>query len=319
MLLKLRRAGLIAILVVAIQSASQGPPESLALLQRALEKSELRVGEAAPFRLIAEIQTRAADSKPQTGKYELVWISPERWREDIIVSGVKETRIGGPGKVWRFPGRSPETEGISMRARELAFREKLEAGAGDKISSPKERRVEGARLLCLKVKRAFEIEYCFDSTSGLLVRSKSGPRWVEFLDYKPAGNKLFPQRVVEGGREVVRILAIETNIQPDASLFDLPPGVAAEPGCQYPKFPKVVKMVDPEMPTGLRGGTAMAVVAGWVTVDGSIEDVRILRSGGPGADSAALKAVRQWKFQPATCDSTPVRYKIAIEIAFSGR
>lgn len=306
----------IAILVVAIPFLGQGPPESLELIERAIEKSELRTAEVAPFRLTAEIQAKGADSKLQKGMYELLWVSPERWREDITVSGVKETRIGGAGKVWQFPTSAPAAAGIRIQARKLAFREKLGVGAGDSIGAPKERKVEGTRLLCLKRKLNFEIEYCFDPASGLLDRTKSGATWLEYKDYKPAGTKVFPRSLVEGEVQVARVLAIETNVLPDAALFEPPAGIVPEPGCQYPKFPKVVEMEGPGDQGGVFGPRAMVAVAGLVKVDGSIEDVRIIHSSGPDADSSALRAVRHWKFQPAMCGVTPVPYKIAIELSF---
>lgn len=310
----------VLILVFAVQSAGQGPPRSLALMQQAIEKSELRVGEVAPFRLTAEIQTKAADSKPQSGKYELVWVSPERWREDITVSGVKETRIGGAGKIWQFPSRSPEVQGIRNRMRDLAFREELGVAADDRISGSRERDVKGARVVCVKAKRqnVIETEYCFDANAGLLLRSKGrGSGWLEYLDYKQVESRSFPQRLLESGKEVARILALETKIQPDGRIFDPPAGVAAEPGCQYPRFPMGLKMEDPEYPMELRRSTAKTVLAGLVTTKGSIEDVRVVSSGGPGADSSALRAVRHWKFQPATCNGTPVAYPVNVEVDFA--
>jgi protein TonB len=50
--------------------------------------------------------------------------------------------------------------------------------------------------------------------------------------------------------------------------------------------------------------------------DGSIERARVVRSVNPRLDQAALEAVEQWRYRPASMNGTPVRVSQVIAIDF---
>jgi TonB family protein len=55
-----------------------------------------------------------------------------------------------------------------------------------------------------------------------------------------------------------------------------------------------------------------------VRVDGSVRDVEVVSSTRPGAglEQAALDAVRQWRYKPATRDGQPVDARLTITMTF---
>jgi len=53
-----------------------------------------------------------------------------------------------------------------------------------------------------------------------------------------------------------------------------------------------------------------------VTRDGRTADIKITKSLTPGLDAQAIKAVTQWKFDPATKDGEPVAVRVAVETSF---
>jgi TonB family protein len=63
------------------------------------------------------------------------------------------------------------------------------------------------------------------------------------------------------------------------------------------------------------------LVTAIVAADGSLTDVAIGQSLDPrfGLDDEALKAAKQWKFEPATVDGSPVPFRITIELSFTLR
>ena len=314
------RGLILAALLAAAQISWCGDrsAESVTVIQRAVERSELRIPELAPFKLRAEIQAEDLNSKPLTGVYELTWASPTRWREEIRLAGYTETRIGGKAKVWQFPTRSFEAQRIRNVARKFAVREELSFVSAESISEPKKREVEGKQVLCVKVKSrdTLDQEYCFDPASGVLLRSRSGHEWFEYLEYQRAGAQSFPFRLVKGGKDVVRVLELRTNIQPEPGLSEPPPGITAAPGCEYPKVPKGLKLEDPPYPRGLRGTSAQVTIFGLVGADGAFRELQVIRSGGPEADSATLTALSKWTFRPAVCDDMPVPFTIEVVMHF---
>ena len=59
----------------------------------------------------------------------------------------------------------------------------------------------------------------------------------------------------------------------------------------------------------------MVIVEAVIGVDGSITDVKVLRSI-PLLDEAAVEAVRQWKFTPTTLNGVPVPVVMTLTVNF---
>jgi TonB family protein len=66
------------------------------------------------------------------------------------------------------------------------------------------------------------------------------------------------------------------------------------------------KKVDP-------GTTVLSVV---VDEDGSVRTVKVLKSLNRVLDGKAIDAVKQWRFDPATKNGTPVAVEMAVEVTF---
>lgn len=80
--------------------------------------------------------------------------------------------------------------------------------------------------------------------------------------------------------------------------------------------PRVTHQVDPQHPArGFRiSGTVLIGLI--VTSKGEPKDVHVVRSLEKDVDQAAVDAVKQWHFDPATKGGTPVAVKIDVEIRF---
>ena len=65
----------------------------------------------------------------------------------------------------------------------------------------------------------------------------------------------------------------------------------------------------------------VAVLSGVVGVDGTLHDIRVVRSldAAFGLDGEAIKCVRQWRFRPGTRQGKPVAVYVTIEVAFNLR
>lgn len=62
-----------------------------------------------------------------------------------------------------------------------------------------------------------------------------------------------------------------------------------------------------------QGVCILALIVG---VDGRARDIKVARALGKGLDEKAIEAVRQWKFEPATKDGSPVAVAINVEVNF---
>ncbi|MGH9508516.1 MAG: energy transducer TonB [Terriglobales bacterium] len=82
--------------------------------------------------------------------------------------------------------------------------------------------------------------------------------------------------------------------------------------------PRPLFTPDPEYSEEARRAKHQGTVVLWLVVgpDGRPRDLRVLRSLGLGLDEKAMEAVRQWKFEPARKNGTPVAVRINVEVDF---
>jgi protein TonB len=80
-----------------------------------------------------------------------------------------------------------------------------------------------------------------------------------------------------------------------------------------------VRTVAPDVPSSFsRSGNTTGLVTVRFLVDekGSVQDATVEKSSHHELDESALKAVRKWRFKPATRDGNPVAVHVSIPIKF---
>ncbi len=77
--------------------------------------------------------------------------------------------------------------------------------------------------------------------------------------------------------------------------------------------PSVKKSVAPANPNGIEG-MAMAVVV--IATDGSVASVTIDKSTDASLEQPILEAVKQWRFNPAQLNGTPIECSIKVPFKF---
>ncbi len=82
--------------------------------------------------------------------------------------------------------------------------------------------------------------------------------------------------------------------------------------------PRALFTPDPEYSEEARRAKHEGTVVLWLVVgpDGRPRDLRVLRSLGLGLDEKAMDAVRQWRFEPARKNGTPVAVRVNVEVDF---
>lgn len=63
----------------------------------------------------------------------------------------------------------------------------------------------------------------------------------------------------------------------------------------------------------IEGGVVLEMV---VNVQGTTEEIRVVKSLDPGLDRKAIEAVREWTFEPGRKDGKPVAVRVTIEHRF---
>lgn len=95
-----------------------------------------------------------------------------------------------------------------------------------------------------------------------------------------------------------------------------PPVETATVGRAEPARP--IQQVSPRVPQSTIRVRAEGTVVVEVTIDprGNVSDARIVKPVFPSYDAAALRAAKQWKFQPATINGEPVESRMTLQFAF---
>src|SRR6266851_1294904 len=94
------------------------------------------------------------------------------------------------------------------------------------------------------------------------------------------------------------------------TFFTPPDGAKESVNCLNPiKPPKEVYGSEPKPPR-TSGGRTLVVLSIVVGTDGTPHDLSVTSAPNHDFDEAALEAVRQWRFKPATCDGEPVEARI---------
>lgn len=92
---------------------------------------------------------------------------------------------------------------------------------------------------------------------------------------------------------------------------------AADAECVMP--PHVIEARDPEYSedarrAGVNGTVVLSIVVG---TDGGVQyNVALQSSPGYGLEEEAIRAVRKWKFKPATMRGNPVSFRTQVEVNF---
>jgi TonB family protein len=82
--------------------------------------------------------------------------------------------------------------------------------------------------------------------------------------------------------------------------------------------PRLVTRVEPSYPEALRRDkkSGLVVIQAIVNTDGSVGPATVVRHSDSEFDDAALAAVRQWRYEPATLRGAPVRVYLTITVSF---
>ena len=83
--------------------------------------------------------------------------------------------------------------------------------------------------------------------------------------------------------------------------------------------PEILQRVQPRYTEAARraGVQGAVIVEAIIDEKGKVTDVRVLRSLPMGLDRAAIEAVQQWRFKPATLDDRPVKVYFTLTVTFT--
>jgi TonB family protein len=280
-----------------------------------------------------EIKILYADGKTAPGYYVITWISPLRWRDELEFSNYKRVRVHNSKGYWQQSTLGYTPEIVFELDSVLDFIPILKIQPKESLGELKTRDKDGIRQKCTEVKRAKETDrvLCFDEANGGLlsvehpVAENQGPpeiSRVEYSEVKNLGDKLVPYQVhAFRGRKMyitAGVTEMRSITEDDPGLFAPPTNGEFWPTCDDVQGGELVKHVQPIYPTSARANHEEGTVVfyGVLEENGTLSHLTPIQGATPSLQTAALDAVRQWRYKPAMCGATPIRIQYSVRVNF---
>ena len=263
-----------------------------------------------------------------------IWSSKTQWRKETVIGDFRRTEVAAGQNRWILDSGKAFSECVwELPALTDIDTIRTEAWRPEKIEN---RKLKGSTLRCVETEPEVALgvyttpsgspggvsALCFDMSRQWLVAEVQPVQVVNhfadsscfFSDYQKFGDREFPRtyQCWESAhpRFEARVVEIVAEPKPDPELFARPDGAKESTRCPDPiKPPRVVHQVatDPV-------GSGVVTITLSVGIDGVPHGLRVVSSPDSKLENAALEAVRQWRFKPATCDREPVEAKMAVEV-----
>ena len=307
--------------------AGKQKAETAGLIEHARQLSDIRTEGAPPFRLKMDFKIMKDDGAVLSGTYTEFWISETQWRRETTLGDFRRIQIASGKKLWLVDNSTV----VPRRIGDIAHIPDVGRLRPEAWKSRNDRKINGVGMHCLEDNlgpSALRQVLCFDKLSGTLNAEISpvlsgtviGERICLLSDYQKFGEYMVA-RSYECAEDahpklVAKVVELAAGPAHDPTLFVPPEGAKESVNCLgLVKPPTVVHQQDPTPPRSF-SGTSVVTISVVVGIDGKMRNPRVTSAPNHDYDEAALEAIQQWKFKPATCDGEPVEKEITTEFEF---
>lgn len=293
--------------------------EAEAILQNASEGADLWASDSAPFHLLASVHYELG-GQPSDGTYDLLWRSPDQYREYFEMRTTKEMEIASGGKLSILRNTPTLTVPLWSTRRNVRFIKNYFLRL--KVKRVRTAQMNGIEATCIDSESEYaERQNCFDSTNNRAVYVS----FVEKLPYSPIpvigkteltsftslGKKRYPLRIITKQLDEKVEVTITRFEQPESipeDLFVSPDSAQTFDWCPDPTTSGRI-----ESPPGTVGrmDAPGANFPYYVLVarDGHVKKSAPMRSAGRLVDEKMAAWLRMAKFPVRSCGGNPVEYE----------
>ena len=305
-----------------------------ALISRARVQEELWVDGTPPTLLRASIQVFDAKGAVSQGQYTFRWVSPSRWREEIRFGNYGRLRVGNAKGYWQKSELGYQPEVIFHLDRLLQLKTLFKVSPKHTFGKVKHRDKDGIGQSCTDLKWATTTDriLCFSDASGVLL-SVEYPKSerqrppeisrIEYGEFNIVSGKLVPHeiRALRDQKVAlsVKVLEIGKITEENADLFSVPANSEFWAHCDEMQDIELVDHVSPQYPSNARSNHEQGRVVFYAVIeaDGSLSHLTLIQRATPALESAAVAAIRQWHYKPASCAGILIRMETSISTDFS--
>ena len=314
-------ACVVFLMSLGICSASDKQREASGLMAEADDAQNLRSANAKPFRIHMRVHAERIVARPSDGTYDEVWLSSDKWRREIAFPGFDQVEVGDASSIWM--SRNLEFRPRLASLLEHAILNRPDIHPGETAVEIHDKKKNETNLRCVRLQSQHwpSSELCFDS-SGALSMEEMGLQRFEYSDYSKFGGKIFPRsvHVYEKGKEVLAISVDDPTLvsDPTPKLFERMTSATQFAPCERSQR-ELVKKTPPHYPQEARSNHIQGTVVLYALLsgEGRVQNTKVLESAGDSLDRAAIEAVKQWEYGPASCGKTPLPTETEIQVNFA--
>ena len=338
--------GLAALGATPALGADDQQQRGIALVARAAMLENLLSPDTGRFRLRIHVKLFGLVDGTREGEVLLLAAPPSQWFEVVRFPGYTESTGLTDGQRWRKRNVVDKPYRFHEVSQLLDLGSHLKLAPGADVKSISQQTVAGRPALCVEtgptaalwqrdiagraaiseVARSKDsgAALCFDADTGALLSAGYGkelPRF-EYEGQVTLGAKAYPKtmRCFEGKELAVEATVVElvadSGVQTEGG-FAAPAGAERWPQCEAPAPPRLVTKKDAGDNTYAKArrqfGTVVALAE--VGTDGLIHGLAFIQDRGV-LSANVKKAVKEWKYAPATCNGIPVPSEIYLAYAF---
>jgi len=217
--------------------------EARSMVDRFFEATDLRAPGSPPFHLVAHVRYDVGD-KSVDGMYELLWASPDRYRETFKMAGMAEVDVALETRIYIFRNTSSVPLPLWDLRPVLEHPFPKEFAKSTEVTNVSTKEIDGEQRTCIQLAtimsgkdtHTFDDDVCFDpKTNDITSFNRSGnPELysgnIQLKSFKSIGDKRYPwsiSRVVRPATIEVKIDTLE-NVQKFADDVFAPPPEAIE-------------------------------------------------------------------------------------------
>jgi TonB family protein len=309
---------------LAVADDSKAQNEASDLVAHAAIRQGIRHAGEKPYVLRIQFSAEHIVPKHLDGQYEELWMSPDKWRRELVLSGFKQVEIGSGDSKWvtRNLDFSPRPAYLLEIALDAFIEPRILAE--ERVAAVRTRTSKGADRRCVELNGVVansRREICFDK-SGTLVSEEHLQQRFEFEDFVAYGEKIFPRtvRVYADDRMVLDFTAQGPSplAEPKPELFRSEAGALQFAPCERrPAIP--TNKIVPQYPREARNAHQQGTVTVYAVVaaTGRVGRTKVLESAGQALDHATLDAVQQWTYPAANCGTQPLPTEIEIRVNYA--
>jgi len=303
------------------------------LIAQARKIQQIWTDGTPPVGMRAQIQIFDSKGAMTPGQYIVNWVSPSRWREEVRIANYERVRVHDAKGYWQKSTLSFQPEIIFQLDTLLDLKSVLRIRAKQSLGKVKSHEKDGVRQRCTEVTWTSGTErvLCFDEISGNVINveyptlENQNPPDISRIEYSAfgdVGEKRIPFEIrALRNRKViltVKVLEITHDTQENPALFAAPTNSEFWMQCDDMKEVESVSRVQPQYPPIARSNLEQGRVIFYAVVetDGTVSHLTVIQRATPALESAAADAIRQWRYKPAACSSTPIRVQTSLSTDF---